>query len=252
MKFSLSSKVKKVTGKPSVIIAMVAVSSLLIIGGVFAYNQGKKSDDSVKGENQNDQVQDDTEKVTVDNKKDETQAQVNQGDAGVTSNQIKTPTKPVTAPVVTPETPPVVITTPPTPPGPSYPDTYPSSWASAPQDSIIDTWGMSNRESVSYTAWKVNEAFGNMPAWGRQGKGNANQWPSAAQGASIPTSATPKVHSVGIAIKNGLPGIGLSAWVEAINGDNVIMSSYNWGTIGIYTVKTVPASYFETYIYFGG
>lgn len=232
------------------VIGIALLSLSIVAGGVFAYSQSIKPASSVKGGSQNQQDQNNIKKVAVDDKDDEVPAPVNQNDIGVTSNQIKTATKPVTAPVATSETPPATTPTPPA--EPSYPDTYPSSWANAPQDSIIDTWGMSNRESVSYTAWKVNEAFGNMPAWGRQGKGNAVQWPAAAQNASISTGSAPKVHSVGIAIKNGIPGIGLSGWVEAINGDNITVSSYNWGTIGTYALKTVPATYFETYIYFGG
>jgi surface antigen len=45
-------------------------------------------------------------------------------------------------------------------------------------------------------------------------------------------------------------GIGFSAWVEEIDGENVIASSYNYGTLGTYTVQKFPASYFDTYIYF--
>ena len=37
-------------------------------------------------------------------------------------------------------------------------DTYPAKWCSIQQDSVIDTWGMYNRECVSYTAWKVYES----------------------------------------------------------------------------------------------
>ncbi|MEK7059449.1 MAG: hypothetical protein AAB971_01705, partial [Patescibacteria group bacterium] len=57
---------------------------------------------------------------------------------------------------------------------------YPSAWANAPQDSLIDSWGMYNRECVSYTAFKVHQDYlagrnnRDMPYWG--GIGNANQW----------------------------------------------------------------------------
>src|SRR4029078_8399133 len=40
---------------------------------------------------------------------------------------------------------------------------YPSVWDHAIQDSMIDNWGMFNRECVSYTAWKVYQTFGHMP-----------------------------------------------------------------------------------------
>jgi hypothetical protein len=64
-----------------------------------------------------------------------------------------------------------------------YPDTYPEKWLDIPLDSTVDDWGMYNRESVSYTAWKVNETFGSIPVnWG-----NATDWPSHAESLNIPT-----------------------------------------------------------------
>ncbi|MGH7240746.1 MAG: hypothetical protein ACREGB_00440, partial [Candidatus Saccharimonadales bacterium] len=57
---------------------------------------------------------------------------------------------------------------------------YPSAWANAAQDSLIDSWGMYNRECVSYTAFMVHQDYlsgkdsHDMPWWG--GVGNANQW----------------------------------------------------------------------------
>lgn len=131
-----------------------------------------------------------------------------------------------------------------------YPDTYPEKWSNAPIDSLFDDWNMSNRESVSYTAWKVNEAYGNMP---KSNFGNANDWPAHAQTVNIPTGTVPKVHSVGILFANskGAGPSGFSAWIEAIDGDKVIAGSYNFNTIGTYNVEKVSASYFDTYIYFG-
>src|SRR5690606_24046786 len=51
---------------------------------------------------------------------------------------------------------------------------YPSKWANAPMNAYVDDWGMYTRQCVSYTAFKVQQAYGNMPYWG--GIGNANQW----------------------------------------------------------------------------
>lgn len=62
---------------------------------------------------------------------------------------------------------------------------YPAYLDHAPQDSLIDPWGMYNRECVSYTAWKVFQTYGYMPYWG--GHGNANQWPASADAAGAPT-----------------------------------------------------------------
>ena len=129
-----------------------------------------------------------------------------------------------------------------------YSNDYPSKWATPNIDTVIDTWGMSNRESTSYTAWKVNEAFGNMP----YGWGNATNWPQEAQATGFSLSTTPKLHAVAIDTANahGATGTGFSAWVEAVNGNQVTVSEYNWGSTGNYDVKTIPVSSFSTYIYF--
>lgn len=124
---------------------------------------------------------------------------------------------------------------------------YPAKWANAPQDSLVDDWGMYNRECVSYTAWRVHQAYGNMPYWG--GRGNANEWPSNARGAGISTGSTPKVGSVAV-MSGGY--YGHVAWVEAVNGGSVTVSQYNWSVRGEYSEMTVSASAFDTYIYFGG
>lgn len=124
---------------------------------------------------------------------------------------------------------------------------YPSVWAHAPQDSIVDNWGMYNRECVSYAAWKVHQAYGNMPYWG--GYGNANQWPSNARGAGISTGSEPKVGSVAV-MSGGY--YGHVAWVESVNGNTITVSQYNWGVAGEYSEMTVSKGAFDTYIYFGG
>lgn len=127
---------------------------------------------------------------------------------------------------------------------------YPSKWANAPQDSIVDSWGMYNRECVSYTAWKVYQKNGYMPYWG--GRGNANQWPGNARAAGIGTGSTPRAGSVGV-ISAGY--YGHVVWVESVNPDGTInISQYNeltsqgWGHYSErYNVN--PATY-DTYIYF--
>lgn len=127
---------------------------------------------------------------------------------------------------------------------------YPSKWANAPQDSIVDSWGMYNRECVSYTAWKVYQKNGYMPYWG--GRGNANQWPGNARAAGIGTGSTPRAGSVGV-ISAGY--YGHVVWVESVNPNGTInISQYNeltsqgWGHYSErYNVN--PATY-DTYIYF--
>ncbi|MGH7156758.1 MAG: CHAP domain-containing protein [Candidatus Saccharimonadales bacterium] len=123
---------------------------------------------------------------------------------------------------------------------------YPAVWGNSAQDTIIDNWGMYNRECVSYTAWKVYQTFGYMPYWG--GSGNANQWPGDARAAGIPTGSVPKVHSV--AIWN-VGAFGHAMWVEAVNGSTIYVSQYNYDLAGHYSEMSINGSGL-TYIYFGG
>lgn len=127
---------------------------------------------------------------------------------------------------------------------------YPANLANAPQDSMVDPWGMYNRECVSYTAWKVYQKNGYMPYWG--GRGNANQWPGNARAAGVGTGSAPRAGSVGV-ISAGY--YGHVVWVESVNGDGTInISQYNeltnagWGHYSErYNVN--PGTY-DTYIYF--
>jgi len=114
-----------------------------------------------------------------------------------------------------------------------------------PQDNTLDNWGMYNRECVSYTAFKVYQTYGYMPYWG--GSGNAIQWIGDAQAAGIPTSHTPKVHSV--AIWNVGPD-GHAMWVEAVNPDgSIFVSQYNYSYNGTYSEMTVSAAQAATFTY---
>jgi surface antigen len=122
---------------------------------------------------------------------------------------------------------------------------YPSYWDNARQDSLLDSWGMLNRECVSYTAWKVFEAYGYMPYWG--GIGNANQWPGNARAAGIPTSSTPKAGSVAISMGGAY---GHAMWVEGVSGDYIRVSQYNYNLNGRYSEMTINGAGL-IYLYFG-
>lgn len=132
---------------------------------------------------------------------------------------------------------------------------YPSYLADSYQDSVVDPWGMYNRECVSYTAWKVYQRYGNMPYWG--GIGNAWEWPRNAINSGIPVGSEPKVGSVAIADRTGGNPYGHAAWVEAVLPDNKIkISQYNWyvaslGGWGKYSEMIVDKSIFYRYVYFG-
>ena len=108
---------------------------------------------------------------------------------------------------------------------------YPSVWANAPQDSMIDRWGMYNRECVSYTAWKVWNSGRNMPNWG--GYGDANQWDDNARAMGIPVDTTPRVGDVAV---SNAGTWGHVMYVEAI-GDNgtIYISQYNASFTGQYS-----------------
>ncbi|MGH7249787.1 MAG: CHAP domain-containing protein, partial [Minisyncoccia bacterium] len=113
---------------------------------------------------------------------------------------------------------------------------YPSIWANAPQDSMIDDWGMYNRECVSYTAFKVHQDFlagkdhHDMPYWG--GIGNANQWDDDARAYGIPVDSNPTPGS--IAISNA-GFYGHAMYVEAVNGNEVYVQQYNQQLTGQYS-----------------
>lgn len=117
---------------------------------------------------------------------------------------------------------------------------YPSVWANAPQDSLIDSWGMYNRECVSFTAWKVHQDFisgrnnHDMPYWG--GIGNANQWDENAVNWGIPVDSNPAVGS--IAVSNGGTW-GHVMYVEQVGNINgqpaIYISQYNASLTGQYS-----------------
>jgi surface antigen len=105
---------------------------------------------------------------------------------------------------------------------------YPNKWCNAAQDSMLDNWGMYNRECVSYTAWKVYESGHHMPYWG--GHGNANQWDENARAAGLRVDNDPTGDAV-VAIKNA-GTYGHAMWVESVNDNGTInISQYNANSI---------------------
>ncbi|HSX41187.1 MAG TPA: CHAP domain-containing protein [Candidatus Saccharimonadales bacterium] len=114
---------------------------------------------------------------------------------------------------------------------------YPNRWCSAPQDSTIDSWGMYNRECVSYTAFRVADSGRYMPYWG--GRGNANQWPSNARGAGITVDGNPRVGDVAISMSGPY---GHAMYVEGVSGGNITVSQYNFGNNGEYSTMSISAS----------
>lgn len=115
---------------------------------------------------------------------------------------------------------------------------YPNAWHNAPQDSLVDSWGMYNRECVSYTAYKVAASGRYMPYWG--GRGNANQWPSNAINAGIPIDGNPRVGDVAISMAGYY---GHAMYVEAVyNNGTIKVSQYNYGVAGEYSEMVIGSA----------
>lgn len=110
-------------------------------------------------------------------------------------------------------------------------DIYPQGWCNAPMDSLVDSWGMYNRECVSWTAYRVAASGRYMPYWG--GIGNANQWDDNARNQGIPVDGSPQVGDVAI---SNAGYYGHAMYVEAVNGDGTIgVSQFNHDWNGTYS-----------------
>ncbi len=115
---------------------------------------------------------------------------------------------------------------------------YPGKWCNIPRDTAVDSWGMYNRECVSYTAFRVAASGRYMPYWG--GRGNANQWPANARAAGIPVDGTPRVGDVAVTLAGPY---GHVMYVERVNGNGTIfVSQYNFGNNGEYSTMTISSS----------
>lgn len=122
--------------------------------------------------------------------------------------------------------------------GPACGGGYPGKWCNIPMDTVVDNWGMYNRECVSYTAFRVAASGRHMPYWG--GVGNANQWDDNARSEGIPVDSSPQAGDV--AISNG-GYYGHAMYVESVNGDGSIsISQYNADWRGTYSTKTISPS----------
>ena len=115
-----------------------------------------------------------------------------------------------------------------------------------PGCTYLDSWGMCNRECVSYTAWMVYKNYGIDVT----GFGNANQWPGEAQAANIPIGYTPKVGAVAIYMGGASDPWGHAMWVKSINGNGMItVDQYNLYYDGNFYETTISDAGL-VYIYF--
>lgn len=120
--------------------------------------------------------------------------------------------------------------------GPPCGGGYPGMWCNIPMDSVVDNWGMYNRECVSYTAYRVAASGRYMP----YGLGNANMWDDGARARGISVDSKPKVGDVAIA---NAGYYGHAMYVEAVHGNGTILvSQYNVGWDGTYSTATISTS----------
>ncbi|HEY4161345.1 MAG TPA: CHAP domain-containing protein [Candidatus Saccharimonadales bacterium] len=132
--------------------------------------------------------------------------------------------------------------------GGGYPTKANSPWGGSwgcnyAQDNTVDNWDMYNRECVSYTAFRVYEAYGyNAIGWG-----NANEWPGSAQASGITVNSTEAPGTVAIW---DVGAFGHAMWVEAVNGDgSIIVSQFNYSYNGTYSEMKVSAAQAATFHY---
>lgn len=132
-----------------------------------------------------------------------------------------------------------------------FPNTYPASLCNAGQDSIVDPWGLYNRECVSYVAWKEYEAGKYVP----YGLGNAGDWIYHVPSSWIDSSPQIGDAAVRPANPNLFFGdeqdVGHVMYVEGLNGDGTIaISQYNANLNGQYSFVTRKSTSGLVFIHF--
>lgn len=123
--------------------------------------------------------------------------------------------------------------------GGGYPGSSSGPWGTwgcnYPLDNTIDSWGMYNRECVSYTAFKVAQSGRYMPYWG--GRGNANRWDDNARASGIPVDDNPQPGDVAI---SNAGYYGHAMYVEHVYDDGrILISQYNGDWTGKYSEAVI-------------
>lgn len=117
---------------------------------------------------------------------------------------------------------------------------YPTQWANAPQDSVLDSWREWNRECTSFVAWRLasREDF-TMPF-----NADATYWGTKAAGLGYSVNSTPTVGAVAWDQSGGHV-----AFVQAVTSGGITIEEYNFDYHGNYNVRTVSPGRFR-YIHF--
>ena len=123
---------------------------------------------------------------------------------------------------------------------------YPSAWANAPMDTIVDDWALYNRECVSYVAWKIASTGRFVPRF--NGQGNANQWESYVAQYGITSGTTPVVGSAAVLYGGAY---GHVMYVESVSDDKsrITVSEYNYELTGLYSKRSISSTGLK-YLYF--
>ena len=113
---------------------------------------------------------------------------------------------------------------------------YPARWCNIAMDAVLDSWGMYNRQCVSYAAFKVASSGRYMPGWGWQGRGNANQWDDNARAMGLRVDRNPEPGAVAVS-NSGYYGHVM--YVESVNEDGTFnISQYNASWDGRYSTRS--------------
>lgn len=91
------------------------------------------------------------------------------------------------------------------------------------------------RNCTDYVAWKLRSVGVSLETV--SGLGNAGSWDDNASSKGLSVTTTPKVGTVGVDERYGHV-----VFVEAVNGPNITISEYNWGSTGSYGSRTKTAS----------
>ncbi len=143
---------------------------------------------------------------------------------------------------------------------PGFSNTYPTSvtlngrtyrLCDAAQDSVVDPWGLYNRECVSYVAWKEYVDGKYVP----YGLGNAGDWPS-----HVPRSwivDTPRAGDVAVRPTNpnlyfgSEQDVGHVMYIEGVNDNGTLaISQYNASLNGTYSFVASKSTSGLTFIRF--
>ena len=116
--------------------------------------------------------------------------------------------------------------------------------------SAPDKWGgFDSRNCTSFVAWRATSRDNfDMAGWvAKHGApGNANNWLNAFDG-SVRHDGVPAVGAAGVQTSGHW---GHVAWVQEVQGSNLIVEDYNASLTGQYGSWTVPASDFAGFVHF--